>query len=336
MGLDSPTVTFLCAAKNLGADFSSTATIGRQIFFSDAAVMARVFSALGITENADDFVRNTNYRFGEPYLRLLGARSITSFDYSPYEEATTVHDMNLPIPDSLRERFTVVHDGGTLEHVFNVPQALKNCMEMVQVGGHFMQVSPANNYLGHGFWQFSPELIFRALVPANGFEIRTVLLHEVVRGGEWYAVTDPDQVKSRVELCNSNQTYILTLARRIGTPEVFASSPQQSDYVALWEASAEAEPEVTDRASANGFPVAGANRCNAAVAASARSIEKGPEERLEKTLRPRAKGDSRVRSPLLQAHRRRPPSSRRLELIPSELSCGRASGFLKGVAAVFS
>lgn len=239
MGLDTPSVKFLCAAKRLGVDFTTTAMIGRQVFFSNTTAVARVFSALGVEENADNFVRENNHSFAEPYFRLLGARSIISLDYSPYEAATNLHDMNLPIPDSLRERFTAVHDGGTLEHVFNAPQALKNCMEMLQIGGHFLQVSPANNYMGHGFWQFSPELVFRVFAPANGFRIRAVLLHEVVPDGKWYTVTDPDRTHSRVELCNAVQTYILTVAQRVAAAEIFATPPQQSDYVALWKASPE-------------------------------------------------------------------------------------------------
>ena len=69
--------------------------------------------------------------------------------------------------------------------------------------------------------------------------MKVVLVHEVVPGGSWYAVSDPEQVKSRVELCNRNQTYLLTLAERIETPEIFSVPQQQSDYVALWEASAD-------------------------------------------------------------------------------------------------
>src|SRR5207248_1444799 len=101
----------------------------------------------------------------------------------------------------------------------NVYQALKNCMEMVAVGGHFTQVNAANNFMGHGFWQFSPEMIFRAFSPANGYEIVVVLLHEVVPGGSWYVVTDPEEVKTRVESCNMLPTYILTVARRIARVE---------------------------------------------------------------------------------------------------------------------
>ncbi len=34
-------------------------------------------------------------------------------------------------------------DGGTLEHIFNVPVALKSYMEMVRVGGHLILVCPS-------------------------------------------------------------------------------------------------------------------------------------------------------------------------------------------------
>ena len=60
--------------------------------------------------------------------------------------------MNEAIPDSLKGKFSCVLDGGTLEHVFNFPQAIKNAMEIVAIGGHFLGVVPANNFSGHGFY----------------------------------------------------------------------------------------------------------------------------------------------------------------------------------------
>jgi len=56
-----------------------------------------------------------------------------------------------------------VIDGGTLEHVFNFPVAIKNAMQMVRAGGRLSLSPPANNYFGHGFYQFSPELFYRVL-----------------------------------------------------------------------------------------------------------------------------------------------------------------------------
>ena len=141
--------------------------------------------------------------------------------------------MNLPIPDELKSRFSVVIDGGTLEHVFNFPQALKNSMEMVAVGGHFLAVTPCNNYMGHGFYQFSPELFFRAFSEENGFKLEDVFICRWPRG-RWYRVSDPKVIGTRVELINHYPTSLFVQAKRLRKTEVFATTPQQSDYVANW------------------------------------------------------------------------------------------------------
>jgi len=232
MGLDSSAIMFLCAAKSMGIDFGHTATIGRQAFFPNEATLRRVFATLNVGADPKAFLQQ--HKYGEAFFSLLGATRIDSVDVSPYEKATIIHDMNLPLPRELKERFTLVFDGGTIEHVFNIVQAFKNCMEMVRVGGYFTQVNVANNFAGHGFWQFSPELIFRAFSAENGFRLETVLMHEVVPGGAWYLVSDPDAIGRRVELCNTRPTYILTLAKRIASGPVLERSPQQSDYVDLW------------------------------------------------------------------------------------------------------
>jgi hypothetical protein len=181
-------------------------------------------------------------RFCEPLFRLLGATEVSSLDMSNYQQATNLHDLNLPIPQELQARFSCVYDGGTIEHVFNCPQAFKNCMEMVRVGGHFLQTNVANNFTGHGFWQFSPELLYRVLSPQNGFRIKTVLMHEVQPGGRWFVVRDPQAVGGRVELRNCVPTYILTIAERVADGPIFAAPPQQSDYVETWGSAKTASP----------------------------------------------------------------------------------------------
>ncbi len=50
------------------------------------------------------------------------------------------------------------------------------------LGGHFISVTFANNFLGHGFHQFSPELYFRVFCPANGFEVESLMLCEADAG----------------------------------------------------------------------------------------------------------------------------------------------------------
>src|SRR5262249_26462815 len=152
---------------------------------------------------------------------------------SSFEGASVIHDINLPIPDELKGRFSVVIDGGTLEHVFNFPQALKNAMEMVAVHGHFLAVTPSNNWMGHGFYQFSPELFFRAFSDENGFKIENMFICGWLRG-RWYRVSDPKVIGQRVELINNYPMFLLVQAKRLYKADIFATAPQQSDYVASW------------------------------------------------------------------------------------------------------
>jgi hypothetical protein len=236
MGVDSTAVQFLVAAKSRGVDFSKVATIGRQYFFPDRKTFDRVCQLLSVQADVDT-VRRQSKGYAETFFTsVLGAAEVCSVDASAYEGAMTIHDMNLPISADLKSRFSVVYDGGSLEHVFNVPQALQNCMEMLAVGGYFIQTNGANNYMGHGFYQLSPELIFRVFSKENGFSAELVLLHEDVPGGHWYRVSDPASVGKRVQLTNRYPTSIWTLAKKIAQQPLFSSVPQQSDYLKSWRA----------------------------------------------------------------------------------------------------
>jgi hypothetical protein len=245
MGIDLACVQLLCCAKSLGVDFSDTMMVGRQSVNVEADVGANALNLIGIPRS--DSQAALQSKFAENLFSLLGANNAQSVDASGYENATYIHDMNWPVPDALRSKFSVVHDGGTIEHVFNVPQAFKNCMDMIKPGGHFIQVGVANNYMGHGFWQFGPELIYRILSHANGFKPRAVLMHEAETtrlsrssGGSWFKVQDPAHMGSRIELVNKRPTYICTIAQKIEDVEVFSEYPQQSDYVAIWHLEKEA------------------------------------------------------------------------------------------------
>ena len=176
MGIDYPSMQLLCCAKSIGVDFSETMMVGRQPVICAAGCHRFNNGRHGTPREQTSAILQG--QFAEPLFALLGAREVSSVDASDYEQPTEIHDFNQPLPASLANRFSVVHDGGTIEHVFNIPQAFKNCMEMVRVGGHFIQANVANNYMGHGFWQFCPELIYRIFSRENGFQIKVVLLHE--------------------------------------------------------------------------------------------------------------------------------------------------------------
>jgi len=246
MGINIPTMQLFCCAKSIGVDFSETMMVGRQVVHAPRNAIDAILGVIGISpEHASTILEG---QFAEPLFDLLGAKRVSSLDVSDFEGATIIHDLNHPLPTSLANRFSVVLEGGTIEHVFNVPQAFKNCMEMVRVGGHFIHVNPANNYMGHGFWQFCPELIYRIFSLENGFQIKAVLMHEhEIRGrgasfGKWYKVEDPAVQHCRVELINAKRTSICTIAQRVGDETIFARFPQQSFYVERWNQAHQRRP----------------------------------------------------------------------------------------------
>ena len=231
MGIDNNATKFLFAARAAGASFQKTAMLGRQNFFPDVSVLQRLLDSRQPGRSADRFLAESG-GYSEKLFEFLGAEEVVAIDNSAYEGAEIVADMNAPIAPELKNRFSTIVDGGCLEHIFNFPQAIRNCMEMLAVGGHFIGITPANNFCGHGFYQFSPELFFRIFSPENGFAIRAVLTREKET---WFRVTDPEQFGGRVELQNNRPTYLFVLAEKIEQREIFSRPAQQSDYARRWQ-----------------------------------------------------------------------------------------------------
>jgi hypothetical protein len=223
----------LFGAKAAGADFSSMATLGQQEFFPSLKPLQKAFRLHGISKDAKTFIHESGSR-SEPLFRLLGATSIVSFDSSDYEGASDVQDLNKPLADKYVNRFSVVYDGSTLEHVFNLPEALSSCMNMLKVGGYFISSTMANNYLGHGFYQFSPELMHRVFCERNGFSPHVVLVYENRKNGRWFKTRDPETMGRRCERNSSPPLLICTVAKKISAVRPFSEWPQQSDYFRKW------------------------------------------------------------------------------------------------------
>ena len=226
MGIDRDVAAFLLAARERQANFHNTLMLGNQQFQfyeADYKFIKQKFAG----ENLREIKEATDF------FRYLGAQEIAAMDVSDYEDAEIIHDLNKPLPAELTEKFTFVLDGGTLEHVFNFPVGLANAMRLVEVGGHLCIITGGNNFMGHGFYQFSPELFYRTLNEQNGFQIERLVAAEV--GGRWFEASDPQTVRGRVELINDKPTYLMVLARKTASVTPFSETPQQSDYAAMWE-----------------------------------------------------------------------------------------------------
>ena len=223
MGLDIHSAQFLWNQKRRGVHFGRMLTLGRQAVYMPRLLYQSHLKALGVDPMQSDYA--------DDFFRGLGATSIDFMDASNYEGANIVQDLNQPIPKQLAESYDSVFDGGALEHIFNFPTGLKNCMEMVRPGGHLIIITTWNNYAGHGFYQFSPELFYSALSAENGYAVEQML---VVQRNRWYSVANPSEVGTRIELINCEPTLLFLNAKRLASKPVFSTWPQQSDYSALW------------------------------------------------------------------------------------------------------
>jgi SAM-dependent methyltransferase len=230
VGLTYPEIRELLSARERGASFDRTLTIGRQNIYVRRAEARRLPSQPPpFGEHGEEFLCD-----------LLGIRDLQSVDASDFEGATLIHDLNRPV--AIEQEFDAVIDGGSLEHIFSVPVALANYMRALKVGGTLFISTTANNLCGHGFYQFSPELIFRALSRSQGFEIHRVLLIEhrypgieLAPAKRVVSVCDPAETGGRIPLVSRRPVMVDVLAQKTRhLPEPFTDSPQQSDYAAQW------------------------------------------------------------------------------------------------------
>jgi hypothetical protein len=240
MGLVPAFVRMLLSSRVQGVSFERTLTLGRQQWYVPPAAQREIADRYGIASPRAD--EPAYGGFSDAFFRgWLGARELVSLDASDYEGATLLHDLNRPVPCEWHRRFTVVVDGGTLEHIFHFPTALESCMRMVEPGGSLFGFTPANNYCGHGFYQFSPELLYRVFSPASGFRLEQLYLAtHPFPGGElsgrltFHSVRDPAQVRARVGLLNSEPAALVYQAVRERESPVLAPDPVQADYAQAW------------------------------------------------------------------------------------------------------
>ena len=243
MGIMIDDLKFLLNAQHREVSFRKTLTLGRveillfnfeldQLlpYFVNPTPVRDYVNRAGLTEHISEYA--------EVLFHGLGADIVDSIDHSDFEGCTYVHDLNQPFPNHMHEQYDVVYDAGTLEHVFNYPQAIKNCMEAVKVGGTIISVAPTNNQCGHGFYTFSPELFYRVFSKENGFEVTRMILADVwLPNASFFEVPDPMLVGARIEISGRLPAHLLVEAKRIDRVSIFETYPQQSDYQARWEAS---------------------------------------------------------------------------------------------------
>lgn len=143
------------------------------------------------------------HRLQSQLSRVIDAQSLfaemgmrfTAVDLVASRGTERIVDLNEPVAEDLVGAFDVVLDAGTMEHCFNVGQAVRNILGMARVGGFVVHLNPMA-MINHGFFNFSPtfyhdfygqnghQLVSQIHgVAVNGIDVRSYKVDHVARQG---------------------------------------------------------------------------------------------------------------------------------------------------------
>lgn len=219
--------------------------LGRQqVLLSDAALADVIRARFDLNDAAvaaeirELHVSAADGGLDRAIFRRLGFSEVASLDISPYEGADILGDLNDPaLGAAWAERFDVVADLGTLEHIFDLPRGLANIVQMLRVGGRVIHCSPWWGHLNHGYYMMSP-VLYDDYYRANAFEInRLQVCRYRPRGGG-------DAVELLPTLTPQHETgdgaawlYGVICAATKTAPSSGRRAPQQTPFRLRWEAS---------------------------------------------------------------------------------------------------
>jgi SAM-dependent methyltransferase len=181
MGISLPIAKLLLAEHRRRRFFGSLLALGVQDLTFTAGDLRAAARLTGVdlaripdrAPRKSDFAEKA-YLSDAAFYAALGFNESVSLDFSDFEGADVLFDMNRPdTPAELCDRFDTVLDCGTLEHVFHFPNALGNCFRALKPGGRVVHFLPAANWLDHGFYSFSPTVL-ADFYAANGWDVNTI------------------------------------------------------------------------------------------------------------------------------------------------------------------
>lgn len=205
---------------------------------SSGDYLQNVLSKYYSSKSVDDLLSDDGY--AETFFLELGLDSIDSMDVSDFEDASIIADLGTDVPKALHAKFDYIYDGGTCEHVFELPTALRNIDKMLKPGGFFQAHSPCNNFINHAFVQISPEMVYGFWLTSMGYMLRDIRLVPMPPRyiGQAAALSNPLETKKRPKIRGQlppDAPLILDyVVQKPLKPKKASQKVMQSDYVERW------------------------------------------------------------------------------------------------------
>lgn len=136
---------------------ASICMLGVQKILIDWISFEKTMKRIGITYDVEKMASVVEKRKINTFdfFEALEYKNVHAIDISDYEGADILYDLNKELPDDCCS-FDFVMNIGTLEHIFDVTNGMKNIMKLTKIGGYILNICPAAGYVDHGFYSFSP------------------------------------------------------------------------------------------------------------------------------------------------------------------------------------
>ena len=261
MGLARAAVHLLMTEASRRPFHGSVVTLGRQHVYVTAQETISMAAEHGVRLvpippelHREPTLAKRGFVSDDWLFQSLGFVEIVRIDYSDYESSEVILDLNsTETPHELQNRFDLVLDSGTLEHVFDFAAGLRHCVRMVRSGGRVIHLTPSSNCVEHGFFSVSPTL-YTDFYAASGFEVNRVWLCEIpidLPRGVWQAY---DYAKASERFISLGQlsgkiwfSFSVATAAQSVTPRI----PQQWIYTQTWSNAASGATANTSDSSGN-------------------------------------------------------------------------------------
>jgi len=159
----------------------------------------------------------------ESLFDVMGMK-LTVVDLVASRGGERIVDLNEPLPADLVGAFDIVLDAGTMEHCFNVGQAVRNILAMAKVGGFVIHMNPMT-MINHGFFNFSPTF-YHDFYGQNGHQLIAPICGVSTNG---IKVNYQKVDHTRRQRVPDSTTMVLSVARKLN--DSVPIWPMQSKYL---------------------------------------------------------------------------------------------------------
>ena len=233
MGIDVPTLDYLMTNREyVKGNFLMLGRQGLHLWNEHFERGRSIFNKHDPDTEYETIFREDGWH-SDNFIKYLGADLVDSMDYSDFEQANIIHDLNKPVPKELENKYDIIFDGGTIEHVFDVKTVMENIKKMLRINGVFITIGPANNCMGHGFYQFSPELFRTVFSPEAGYKIEKFQVLEITDQGYGFIdLPEPPKGQRQTVKTGNGEYSNCVVARKLR--DATMEEVQQSDYLREW------------------------------------------------------------------------------------------------------